>query len=364
MEVGDIMIAESLKKLVAEQDLDEEESYNCMVEIMSGNSNDIHISAFLTALAIKGETATEITGFVRAMRDVCINVTSDLNLPLVDTCGTGGDRFKTFNVSTAAAIIAASCGVAIAKHGNRSITSICGGADILEALGVNINCDEHGVEKCLENAGIGFMFAPNFHPAMKNVMPVRQGLGIRTVFNILGPLTSPANADIQLLGVFDPEYVEVVAKVLRNLGLKRAMVVHGFDDKDEPAMDEISTIGKTRVALLDDGVIKVQDIYPEDFGLEKANPDHIKAPKTLEGNLNVVIRVLEGKKEKEEDEARFNLCLANAGAILLIAGKAENLEEGVKSARAAVESGAALKKLEEFVDISKGAQVLNSSCCK
>ena len=363
MTVGDVMIAESLKKVVAGQDLDEEESYKCMVEMMGGNANDIHISSFLTALAIKGETSEEITGFVMAMKDVGVNVSTNLDLPLVDTCGTGGDRFKTFNVSTAAAIIAASCGVAIAKHGNRSITSICGGADILEALGVNINCDEHGVEKCLENAGIGFMFAPNFHPAMKNVMPVRRGLGIRTVFNILGPLTSPANADIQLLGVFEPEYVEVVAKVLRNLGLKKAMVVHGFDDKDEPAMDEISTIGKTRVAILDAGVIKVHELYPEDFGLKKSDPDHIKAPKTLEGNLNVVRRVLEGKKENEKDEARLDLCLANAGAILFIAGKAENLEEGVKTARAAVESGAALKKLEEFVDVSEGAQVLNNSCC-
>lgn len=346
------MIEESLKKVVAGQDLSENESYECMVEMMGGTASDIHMSAFLTALVIKGETVPEITGFARAMKNVCVNVSTKLKVPLVDTVGTGGDRLKTFNVSSTASIIAASCGVVIAKHGNRSITSICGAADILEALGVNINCDAQGVENCLEKAGIGFMFAQNFHPAMKNVMPVRRQLGIRTAFNILGPLTSPANADIQLLGVFDPDYIELIVEVLKNLGVQRAMVVHGFDGSDEPAMDEISTIGKTRVAVLENGKVRIQELYPEDFGLKKSDSRYIKAPATLEENVDVVMGVLKGRRNSAEDEARLNLCLANAGATLYIAGKVKDLKSGVEMASQSIESGRALQKLEEFVKVS------------
>ncbi len=286
------------------------------------------------------------------MRSVCIEISPRLESSLVDTCGTGGDIFKTFNVSTTSAIIAASAGVVIAKHGNRSITSKCGGADILEALGVNINCNATEVEECLENAGIGFMFAPNFHPAMKKMMPIRKKLGIRTVFNILGPLTSPANADIQLLGVFDPEYVDIIAQVLKNLGVKRAMVVHGYDENDEPAMDEISTIGKTRVAFLEKGRITVEEIYPEDFGLKRCNPKFIKAPETIEENLKVVKSVLNGKNSSNEDNARLEICLVNTAAILFLAGKAKNFEEGVKIAKNSIESGMAIEKLLKLIDVS------------
>jgi anthranilate phosphoribosyltransferase len=349
------MIGKCLAKVVSKRNLNEIEAYNCMLEMIGGDADEIQTSALLTALSVKGESVEEITGFVKAMRSVGIVISPKLEYPLVDTCGTGGDIFKTFNVSTTSAIIAASSGVAIAKHGNRSITSKCGGADILEALGVNINCDDSGVERCLETAGIGFMFAPNFHPAMKNIMPIRKKLAIRTVFNILGPLTSPANAEIQLLGVFDPEYVDVIAEVLKNLGVKHAMVVHGYDDNDEPAMDEISTIGKTRIALLDNGQITVQEIYPEDFGFKRCNPQHIKAPETIEENLEVVKAVLTGKKESDEEAARLELCLVNTAAILFIAGKAQNLEEGVRIAKDSVESGRAMKKLLELIDISNSA---------
>ncbi len=252
------MIAECIKKLVIYENLSENEAYECMIEIASGYASDIQISSFLTSLSMKGETVDEITGFVKAMQDMSIGVHPNINVPVVDTCGTGGDRLKTFNISTISAIIAASCGVVVAKHGNRSITSKCGGADILEALGVNINCSAKEVERCMENIGIGFMFAPNFHPAMKYVMPVRQKLGIRTVFNLIGPLASPGRADIHLLGVFDPDYVEIFAEVLKNLEVKRAMVVHGFDVDGNPAMDEISTLGKTKVAFLDAGKIEVK----------------------------------------------------------------------------------------------------------
>ena len=352
MEKWNIMIYEGLTKVVSKVDLSEDEAYNCMIEMIDGTASELQSAAFLTALAVKGESAEEITGFVKAMRSACIEITTDLREPLVDTCGTGGDRFKTFNVSTTSAIIAASSGVAVAKHGNRSITSKCGGADILEALGVNINCNVKGVIACLEKAGMAFMFAPNFHPTMKRMMPIRKKLGIRTVFNILGPLTSPANAEIQLLGVFEPEYVDLIAEVLKNLGVKRAMVVHGYDEYDNPAMDEISTIGKTRIANLEEGIITIEEVYPEDFGIEESNPKYIKAPETIEDNLKVVKAVLEGRNNSKEDDARLNLCLVNTAAILFIAGKANNLKEGVIIAKNSVKSESAMIKLLELVDIS------------
>ncbi|HHT19287.1 MAG: anthranilate phosphoribosyltransferase [Euryarchaeota archaeon] len=346
------MITEGLKKVVSGQGLSEKEAYECMMDMVNGNASHIHISAFLAALATKGESISEITGFVKAMRQVSIKVNPQVDEPLVDTCGTGGDSFKTFNVSTISAIIAASCGVTIAKHGNRAISSKCGGADILEAMGVNIQGDARKVEFCLEKAGIGFMFAPKYHPAMGYVMPIRKKLGMRTVFNILGPLSSPANTDIHLMGVFDPDYVEILANVQRNLGVKRAMVVHGFDENGEPAMDEISTIGKTRAAFLDNGEIKIFELYPKDFGLKTTTKKLIKAPDTFDENLQIAMDVLEGKRKKKEEEARMDLSLANAGAILFLARKAETFEEGVEIAKKSVENGDAYNKLQEFVNAS------------
>jgi anthranilate phosphoribosyltransferase len=346
------MITECIKKVVSYGDLSEKEAYECMMQMVSGAASDIQIASFLTALSMKGEKVAEITGFVKAMREVCVPVSPDINTPIVDTCGTGGDKLKTFNISTVSAIIAASCGVVIAKHGNRSITSKCGGADILEAFGVNIDGNANEVEKCMKEAGMGFMFAPNFHPAMKHVMPVRQELGIRTVFNILGPLTSPANADVQLLGVFDPKYVEIMARVLNNLGVKRAMVVHGFDECENQGMDEISNVGPTLVAFIDQGSIQIKKLYPEAFGIDKARSDLIKAQDTLKENLKICIDVLTGKNESDMDNARLDIALANAGAIIYISGKGNTLAEGTRIAREAVESGKALKKLSEFVKIS------------
>jgi anthranilate phosphoribosyltransferase len=360
MEKWNIMIYEGLTKVVSKVDLSEEEAYNCMIEMVNGKASELQCAAFLTALAVKGESAQEITGFVKAMRSVCIEIKTDLSDPLVDTCGTGGDRFKTFNVSTTSAIIAASSGVAVAKHGNRSITSKCGGADILEALGVNINCNANGVVECLEKTGMAFMFAPNFHPTMKRVMPIRKKLGIRTVFNILGPLTSPANAEIQLLGVFKPEYVDLIAEVLKNLGVKRAMVVHGYDENGNPAMDEISTIGKTRIAFLDNGIITIEEVYPEDFGFKRSDPKYIKAPETVEDNLKIVKAVLEGKDNSNEEEARLNLCLVNTAAILFIAEKADSLKDGVIMAKNSVKSGSAMKKLIELIEISNSTRFSDS----
>lgn len=347
------MITECLNKVTSRQNLSEGEAYKCMMEMVSGTANDLDMAAFLAALATKGEDAAEITGFVRAMREVSIKVTPNLDDSLVDTCGTGGDSFKTFNVSTVATIIAAATGVPIAKHGNRAISSKCGGADILEAMGVNINGDASSVESCLEKSGMGFMFAPNFHPAMKHVMPIRRKLGIRTVFNILGPLSSPANADIHLMGVFDPEYVEIVANVLKNLGVKRAMVVHGFDGEGNPALDEISIIGKTRTAILEEGKISVFDLYPEDFGLEMADKNQIRARDTLEENLQIAEDILEGKNTNPTEKARMDICLANAGAIIFLGGKASDLKEGAQIAREIVEKGKAKDKLRDFIRASK-----------
>jgi anthranilate phosphoribosyltransferase len=351
------MMEDCLKKIVDGQDLTENQAYECMNEMISGKTSQLIMAGFLSALSCKGETSSEITGFVKAMQEACITISPSLDTPLVDTCGTGGDILKTFNVSTTASIIAASCGVIIAKHGNRGVTGKFGGADILEALGVNIEGEADKVEECLEKTGLGFMFAPNFHPAIKNVMPVRKELGIRTVFNILGPLTSPASVTIQLLGVFDPKYVKIMAEVLKNIGHKRAMVVHGFDRQGQPAVDEISTIGKSIIAILDDGKITIQEICPQDLGIKTAQKKHIMAPKTLKENKKLVLNVLKGKKSTEIDESRLNLCLANAGAVLFISGKATNLKEGVEIAQNAIESGLALKKLEDFVEISGSSEI-------
>ncbi|MGZ7048846.1 MAG: anthranilate phosphoribosyltransferase [Methanobacterium sp.] len=355
------MITQFIKKVVLFQDLSEKESYECMKQIVSGNAGDIQIASFLTALSMKGESVDEITGFVKAMHEVSIDVSPNINGPMVDTCGTGGDKLKTFNVSTISAIIAASCGIVVAKHGNRSITSKCGGADILEALGVNIDCNAQDVESCMEKAGIGFMYAPNFHPAMEYVMHVRQNLGIRTVFNILGPLTSPARAEIQLLGVFDPRYVEIMAEVLKKLGVKRAMVVHGFDDDGNPAMDEISTVGKTKVAFIDEEKIIVKELHPEDFGIKKSNKELLKASSSLDKNREIALRVLEGKNATNTDRARRDLCLVNTGAILFLAGIVKNLPEGVKESFKAIKTGKPLIKLQELVKTSNKLEIIVTS---
>lgn len=349
--MGDYLIT-YIQKIVSGKDLSENEAFECMQEVISGRASDIHMAALLAALATKSETVDEITGFARAMRLACtgLNISGEFNL--VDTCGTGGDRLKTFNVSTAAAIIASAVGVHVAKHGNRAVTSSCGGADILEYAGVKIDASPEIVVRSLEQAGIGFIFAPNFHPATRNVMPVRQALGIRTVFNILGPLTSPAGAKIQLLGVFDPKYVEIMAQVLNNLGVERAMVVHGFDQDGNPGMDEISNVGSTLVAFIDNGKIEIKKMNPEDFGIKKTTKNLIKAPDTLEENLEIFLEVLNGKNQSAQEKARLEIALANAGAIICLDGKAKNLAEGTKVAYEAVNSGKAIEKLKEFIEIS------------
>ncbi|MEN6328737.1 MAG: anthranilate phosphoribosyltransferase [Methanobacteriaceae archaeon] len=351
-------MAQCLKKVVSRFDLTQYEAQQCMIEMLEGKATDIQIAAFLSSLKVKGETIDELTGFSRAMRQLSVKVKPKNFNNLVDTCGTGGDALKTFNVSTAAAIIAASVGVTVAKHGNRSITSKCGGADIMEALGVNLKCSTNDVERCLETTGIGFMFAPNFHPALGRLMHIRRELNIATVFNLLGPLCSPAEAPIQLLGVFEPSKVVMMARVLQNLGVKRAMVVHGFDENNQPAMDEISTLGKTRIAFINGSQMNIRNIYPEDFGLKRAFRQDLMAFDSLEANLSIIKNVLTGVTDSSADEARLNLCLANASAILLLTGKTDDLREGVELARKNVFKGNAYQKLVELVKVSNR----NSEC--
>ncbi len=255
------MIADLVRKAADGQDLSAEEANAAMTEIMGGEASAVQIAAFLVAMRMKGETVEEVTEFARVMREHVLPVEVKRR-PVVDTCGTGGDAIKTFNVSTAAAFVAAGAGVAVAKHGNRSVTSKCGSADVLEALDIKFDLPPEAVAKCIDEIGIGFMFAPAYHPAMKHAGPVRRELGLRTVFNALGPLTNPARAEAQVMGVYRPELTELHASVLRNLGSRRALVVHG-----EGGLDELSTFGPTQVAELRDGEIRTYRVTPEEVGL-------------------------------------------------------------------------------------------------
>ncbi|HJW27847.1 MAG TPA: anthranilate phosphoribosyltransferase, partial [Saprospiraceae bacterium] len=258
------MIREGIQKIIEDSNLTFDESAEIMREIMSGKTTNAQTAAFLTALRMKGEAVEELIAFVQVMRSNCLQIQPKINRRLVDTCGTGGDKIKTFNVSTAAAFVIAGAGVPVAKHGNRSVTSKCGSADVLEKLGLNLSLQPKEVEAAIEQVGIGFMFAPSFHPAMKFAAEPRREIGIRTVFNILGPLTNPASASAQLLGVYEPKLVTPMAHALGRLGCQEAMVVHGLD-----GLDEISTVGKTVIAHLKEGNVVRTERKPSDFGVKK-----------------------------------------------------------------------------------------------
>ena len=332
------MIKEAIKKLVECKNLTREEAALTMDTIMKGNATPSQIAAFITALRMKGETVDEITGCAEKMREHAENIYPHQK-NLVDTCGTGGDVSGTFNVSTVSALVAAGAGVPIAKHGNRSVSSRCGSADVLEALGVKIDLEPKKVEECINEVGIGFIFAPKFHKAMKYAMPSRKETGIRTIFNILGPLTNPAKASAQVLGVFNPDLTEVMAKVLGNLGVKQALVVHGLD-----GLDEISISDKTKVTHLKDGKIENYLIKPEDFGIKKGKKEDILGG-SAEENAKIAIEIL---KSKEKGTKR-NIVLLNAAAAIVVGGKASDLKEGAKLAAESLDSGAAYKKLEELI---------------
>ncbi|HHW39912.1 MAG TPA: bifunctional anthranilate synthase component II/anthranilate phosphoribosyltransferase [Syntrophomonadaceae bacterium] len=329
-----------IEKVVNRYHLSEEEAEEAMGAIMSGEATPAQIASLLTALRLKGETVEEITGFARAMRARARRITPRFN-HLIDTCGTGGDQKSTFNISTTAAFVVAGAGLPVAKHGNRSVSSKCGSADVLEALGVKVDIAPEQAERCLEQTGICFLFAPVFHEAMKHAVGPRREIGIRTVFNILGPLTNPAGAQIQLLGVYDPNLTGVIARVLRRLGSSRAMVVHGED-----GLDEITHTGRTRISELVDGEIRSYEVAPEDLGLKRGRLEDITG-NTAEENARITLDVLNGRPGPCRD-----VVLMNAGAALLVGGKVDSLKDGVRLAAEVIDSGAALRKLRELIDFT------------
>ena len=331
------MLRETLRKAAEGRTLSEGEAERALEAIMEGTVAPAATAALLTALRVKGEAVPEIVGFARAMRRFAASV--DAPPEVVDTCGTGGDAKGTINVSTAAAFVARGAGVVIAKHGNRAATSRAGSADVLEALGEEIELTPEQVSRCIEEAGIGFMFARTHHPAMRFVAPVRAELPFRTIFNLLGPLTNPAGSRRQLVGVFGASFVRPVAEALRDLGAERALVVHGRD-----GMDEITTSAPTVVAEVSDGSLKEYEIGPEDFGLDRHAPDGL-----LGGDAHLNARILRDVLSGKETGAARDVTLLNAGAAVFVSGKAETIEGGVRQAEASVESGAAEKALEDFV---------------
>ena len=340
------MIRASIQKLVNGFDLTHEESVSSMKEIMSGAATNAQIGAFLTALRVKGETTEEITAFTTVIKEYCNRIRPEVRGRLVDTCGTGGDKIKTFNISTMAAFVVSGANISVAKHGNRSVTSKCGSADILERLGLNLNIAPEEVKKAIEGVGIGFMFAPAFHPSMKYASEPRRELGIRTVFNVLGPLTNPAGANAQLLGVYDPRLTEPLAYSLKNLGCEEAMVVHGLN-----GLDEISTIGKTRVSWLRNDEVTTIEMRPKDFGIEQAKMEHIRGT-SLEESVELTFRILYGSIDPSDP--RREIVQLNGAAAIIVGGKAENFDYGVEAAREAIESGNAYTKLKELVKASGG----------
>ncbi len=332
------MIREAIRKLSLRQHLTKEEAYGSLHEIMSGLATEGQIAAFLMGLRLKGETVDEIAGCAQAMRDNAKRI-QHRHDHVIDTCGTGGDASGTFNVSTCAAIIASAAGAVVAKHGNRAVSSQSGSADVLRALGVNIDLPVERVKSVLDEVGITFLFAPMMHGAMKHAAPVRRDMGIRTIFNVLGPLTNPAGAKRQVIGVFDPSLTEPLANVLRILGSDHALVVHG-----EGGLDELSTLGTTYVSELRNGEVRTYSLSIETLHLRRASLSEIHGG-SPEENAELLRSILKGL-----DGAPKDIAVLNAGAALFVAGKAVNLEEGILLAKEAVESGKAMIKLNHWIE--------------
>ena len=332
------MIKEAIIKLSKKQDLVYAEAEAVMDEIMSGQATPVQMSAYLTALALKGETIDEITASAAGMRAHCIKLLH--NLDVLEIVGTGGDGSNSFNISTTSSLVIAAGGVPVAKHGNRAASSKSGAADVLEALGVKITLTPERSAEILKKINICFLFAQNYHIAMKYVAPIRKELGIRTVFNILGPLSNPAGANMELMGVYDQSLVEPLAQVMANLGVNRGMVVYGQD-----SLDEISMCAPTSVCEIRDGKFTSYEITPEQFGYERCEKGALTGGTPAE-NAEITKAILKGEEKGPKRQA---VCL-NAGAALYIAGKAASIEEGVKLAESLIDNGAALKKLEEFVE--------------
>ena len=349
------MIREALLKVVERRNLEQEEMECVMREVMEGKASDSLIAAFVTALRMKGESVDEITGAARVMREMATRIPlsshpvtldhDDINIDLetiLDTCGTGGDGTNTFNISTTCAFVAAGAGLKVAKHGNRAVSSCCGSADVLGALGVNIELAPEAVGRCIDDIGIGFLFAPMLHSAMKHALQARREIGIRTIFNILGPMTNPAGATAQVLGVYEAELTDKLAHALVNLGTKRAMVVHGMD-----GLDEITITRESRVSEVKDAGVHTWFLDPRDYGLELAHSDTLKGG-DAKTNAEIIKAVLKG-----EAGPRRDIVLLNAGAAIYVGGKALSLAEGLVKAAESIDSGAAMRKLEELVSLSR-----------
>jgi anthranilate phosphoribosyltransferase len=331
-----------LEKLARREDLSEAESAAAMTEIMEGRATPAQIAGFLVGLATKGERPVEIVGLARTMRAHAVGF-SKTYTDVFDTCGTGGDRTGTFNISSAAAIVVAACGVRVAKHGNRSVSSVCGSADVFEALGVDTQARVEHVERSLDEAGIGFLFAPTFHPSMRHAAPARRELALRTAFNLLGPLTNPARPARQLVGVPGPELTELLARTLMLLGSKRAWVVHGAD-----GLDEISTTGHTKVSECHRGAVHTFYVHPADFGIPKARLDQLKGADAAT-NAAIVGAVLGGAPGPHRD-----VVLLNAAAGLFVGGHSASIQDGLVRGAAAIDSGEGARTLERMVAASRG----------
>jgi anthranilate phosphoribosyltransferase len=346
------MITDALHRIaVHRQSLSRDEARDVMSQILRGEATDAQIAALLVALHMKGETVEEIVGFAEAIRsaatplpmsaDNALDVSGTERDALVDTCGTGGDASGTFNISTATALTVAGCGIRVAKHGNRSVTSKCGSADVVEALGLKIDLPPAAVAQCLDQVGIAFLFAPAMHSAMKYVQPARRELRLRTVFNLLGPLTNPAQASAQVVGVYSDALVEKLAEALCMLGLRRALVVHGRD-----GLDEITISGPTKIAEVRDGRVKTFEVTPEEFGLNRAPLDSISGGDAAE-NAQIIRDILAGKRS-----ARRDVVVINAAAALVAAGRFNTIHEGIAEVSNSINSGSALRKLQALVEFS------------
>jgi anthranilate phosphoribosyltransferase len=343
------MIVEAIRKVVDGKDLNREEAFAVMNAIMSGQATDAQIASFLTALRMKGETVEELIGFARVMREkvspvktrhrVQASLSGTDREMLVDTCGTGGDATGTFNVSTATAFVVAGAGIPVAKHGNRSVSSLCGSADVVEALGVRLDLPAERVGRCVDDVGIGFCYAPLLHKAMKYVMLARKEIRIRTVFNILGPLTNPAHALAQVIGVYDGRLTEVMAQVLKELGTVRAFVVHGED-----GLDEISNTCESRISELRNNGVRTYTVQPEDFGLPRAHMKDLQGGGAAD-NAEIIRQILKGEHGPKRD-----IVVLNAGAAIAAGGRAEDIAAGIATAQDSIDSGAALAKLNQLVE--------------
>jgi anthranilate phosphoribosyltransferase len=338
------VITDAIQKLVDRIDLDEAEARSAMEYLMTGQASDAQVASFLTALRMKGETAAELTAFARVMREKA-DPFWDGEIPVVlDTCGTGGDRSGTFNISTAAALVVAGAGVPVAKHGNRSASSLCGSADVLEALGVSIQMPLDALRKAVREVGMGFLFAPRFHRSMKHVMPARTQLKVRTVFNVIGPLAHPASPRFQVVGVFSPAVMDLVANALLGLKIERALVVHSRD-----GLDEISISAPTDVLEIQNGTIRSTVITPETFGVSTSSKQSL-AGGDARTNAAIIEGVLKGERGPRRD-----IVLMNAGAALMIFGAASSLADGFKLAEESIDSGAAFRRLQQLREMSNEA---------